>query len=344
MPLYVQDFMTDEKLANCTAESTGVYIRMMCLMHKSQEYGKIILRDKFKIKSKSLANFSTMLMRQMPYSFEEIERSLEELVNEGVVVVDGDTLYQPRMVRDGELSDARSKAGSAGGKATKNNPKKKNYNERGFLYVAEDCNDNQCHKIGITKDLRNRLNGLRSKSQRDMKFVFTAETDDMGATEDSILTMLDDIRDGEWIYGIPLSEIMVVVEKVLKIKSKSKANQKQITENEIEDEIEIEIVNKSEGDNPFSGDLADAFDDWIAYKKEKRQSYQPRGLKSLITQIRRYADQFGESETANAIRNSMASNYQGIVFDQISKSGNGTAKTQQKKKKTFLDLYMEDES
>ena len=73
-------------------------------------------------------------------------------------------------------------------------------------------------------------------------------------------------------------------------------------------------------DNPFSGELKEAFEDWLAYKKEKRQSYQPRGLKSLITQIQRYADQYGADKTANAIRNSMASNYQGIVFDRI---GNG---------------------
>ena len=36
IPLYVQDFMTDEKLSECSAESTGVYIRVMCIMHKSQ--------------------------------------------------------------------------------------------------------------------------------------------------------------------------------------------------------------------------------------------------------------------------------------------------------------------
>jgi hypothetical protein len=73
-------------------------------------------------------------------------------------------------------------------------------------------------------------------------------------------------------------------------------------------------------DNPFVGELKSAFDDWVAYKIEKRQPYKPRGLQSLITQIQRYADQFGDFATANAIRNSMASNYAGIVFDRI---GNG---------------------
>ena len=161
----------------------------------------------------------------------------------------------------------------------------------------------------------------------------------MGTTEDNILTLLNDIRDGEWIYGHPLSDIMSVVQKCLKIKSKSKANR----ENEIENENEIETDKKLEVENPFYGELHDAFEDWLAYKAEKRQPYKERGLKSLITQISRYADQFGESETANAIRNSMASNYSGIVFDRIGKNG-ATPKPQPQKKRTFMDMYLEDDA
>ena len=48
LPLYIQDFMTDEKQAECSAESTGVYIRLMCLLHKSDTYGKIQIKAKFK--------------------------------------------------------------------------------------------------------------------------------------------------------------------------------------------------------------------------------------------------------------------------------------------------------
>ena len=60
LPLYVDDFLSDEKLSLCSAESTGVYIRLMCLMHKSDEYGAVLLKQKFKqneskIISKSLA-------------------------------------------------------------------------------------------------------------------------------------------------------------------------------------------------------------------------------------------------------------------------------------------------
>lgn len=242
LPLYVNDFLSDEKLNNCSAESTGIYIRLMCLMHKSENYGVFELRERDKIKYKSQANlkqsqsnhaqiFSERLRRFMPYGVDEIERGLEELAAEGVIQMDEDRIWQPRMVRDGQLSEIRAKAGSAGGKAARNLGAKKNYNEPGYLYIAEDCNDAMCHKVGITKDLRNRLNGLRRQSRREMKFVFTAEVNDMGTVEDNVLTLLNDIRDGEWIYGQPISSIMKAVNLSIKIASKPQAN----SENEDED-------------------------------------------------------------------------------------------------------------
>jgi len=41
LPLYVQDFLTDEKLMECSAETTGVYIRLLCILHKQKEYGQM---------------------------------------------------------------------------------------------------------------------------------------------------------------------------------------------------------------------------------------------------------------------------------------------------------------
>lgn len=118
IPLYVQDFMTDEKLNECSAESTGVYIRIMCVMHKSQEYGTILLKQKDKQSGSMIRNFACKLQRQMPYQVDVIERSLAELVEEEVLTIDGDVLMQKRMVKDGKLSEIRASAGSKGGKAT----------------------------------------------------------------------------------------------------------------------------------------------------------------------------------------------------------------------------------
>jgi predicted phage replisome organizer len=104
---------------------------------------------------------------------------------------------------------------------------------------------------------------------------------------------------------------------------------------DIEKEIDIEkdippISPKTDFDNPFDGELREAFSDWMAYKEEKKQPYKPRGLQSLKTQIKKYAEQYGDAETANAIRNSMASNYQGIVFERIGKSAQATADARRK--------------
>jgi hypothetical protein len=118
IPLYVQDFLTDEKLIECSAEATGVYIRLICVLHKSEEYGKILLKQKDKQSTKHLLNFASKLLKQMPYPIEVIERSLQELLIEGVITIDDDVLYQKRMVRDNDISIKRSECGQKGGKKT----------------------------------------------------------------------------------------------------------------------------------------------------------------------------------------------------------------------------------
>lgn len=114
LPLYVQDFLTDEKLIECSAESTGVYIRLMCLMHKSEDYGTILLKQKSKQNPSKIKNFALKLAKQMPYEVDIIERALTELLEENVIGIEGDTLYQKRMVKDAKLSDTRAMAGKSG--------------------------------------------------------------------------------------------------------------------------------------------------------------------------------------------------------------------------------------
>jgi len=118
IPFYVQDFMTDEKLSECSAKSTGVYIRIMCLMHKSAEYGTILLKQKDKQTSKQINNFALKLVKHLPYSVEVIESGLNELINEGVLIMDADKLMQKRMIKDNNISIKRSEAGKKGGKQT----------------------------------------------------------------------------------------------------------------------------------------------------------------------------------------------------------------------------------
>ena|SRR5688572_27476339 len=117
LPLYIQDFLTDEKLNECSAASTGVYIKIMCLMHKSEDYGKILLKQKDKQKDSKTHNFATKFAKLLPFDLPTIESALKELLDEGVLKYEGDYLVQKRMVEDNELSVKRSVSGRLGGEA-----------------------------------------------------------------------------------------------------------------------------------------------------------------------------------------------------------------------------------
>jgi len=140
IPLYVNDFVTDEKLMECSAESTGVYIRLMCILHKQEEYGTILLKQKYMQNGKQNKNFAHMFAKQMPYSAEIIERSLDELEQEGVITVSENCLSQKRMVKDGKLSDTRSKAGSVRWK-------------KGFAYAKPKANAYAKPQANITANI-----------------------------------------------------------------------------------------------------------------------------------------------------------------------------------------------
>ena len=69
----------------------------------------------------------------------------------------------------------------------------------------------------------------------------------------------------------------------------------------------------------FGPELKAAFEDWLEYKKEKRQPYKPKGLQSLVTQIEKQAGVYGESAVAGLIVESMANGWQGIIWDRLEK-------------------------
>ena len=118
LPLYVQDFLTDEKLMECSASATGIYIRIMCIMHKSEPYGTILLKQKDKQTFKQEENFALKLAKFLPYTTEEIIAGITELIEAGVLQNSGDELTQKRMIRDNEISNIRADAGKKGGLKT----------------------------------------------------------------------------------------------------------------------------------------------------------------------------------------------------------------------------------
>lgn len=67
----------------------------------------------------------------------------------------------------------------------------------------------------------------------------------------------------------------------------------------------------------FSSVLAEKVEDWLRYKKERREGYKETGLKSLITEIKHNAERYGEQAVADLINSCMAAGYRGIIFDKL---------------------------
>ena len=153
LPLYVKDFMSDEKLAECSASANGVYIRLMCLLHKSESYGKILLKEKYKTHSNVCMNFALMLARHMPYIVKDIYEGLIELLDNEVVYIEGDYLYQSRMVKDGEISEKRAAAGKKGGERTFCLSKKESKIEANTKIEEDVEKDKEVNKFSFLKEL-----------------------------------------------------------------------------------------------------------------------------------------------------------------------------------------------
>jgi hypothetical protein len=140
IPLYVQDVLTNVKLLECSAESHGVYFRLICVLHKQDDYGKILLKQKYKQTDEQVNNFALMLVKHIAFDFDTIKRSLAELIDEKVLFLDGDSLCQKRMIEDNKLSEIRANAGKKGGETTfkkSNNEDKKDSN---FAQAKSEAN------------------------------------------------------------------------------------------------------------------------------------------------------------------------------------------------------------
>lgn len=58
---------------------------------------------------------------------------------------------------------------------------------------------------------------------------------------------------------------------------------------------------------------------WLEYKAEQKKAYKPVGLKSLITTIKHKVEQYGEQAVIELITECMGANYQGIIWDKLTK-------------------------
>ena len=80
--------------------------------------------------------------------------------------------------------------------------------------------------------------------------------------------------------------------------------------------------------------LLEAVKDWFTYKKQRKEKYQPVGMKSLLTMIQNNVSKYGEDAVVEVIRESMGSGYKGILWDKLKQQNN----RQGKKPLSFADF------
>lgn len=114
-------------------------------------------------------------------------------------------------------------------------------------------------------------------------------------------------------------------------------------EKEIKKETRIQPLsyNQEKEDYGFGTELEEAINDWLAYKQERREPYKPVGLKSLIAQVKKKSQEYGEDAVANLIRECMSSNWKGIIWDRLKPNLLNQSRIATDKEKSFLDIARE---
>ena len=98
----------------------------------------------------------------------------------------------------------------------------------------------------------------------------------------------------------------------------------------------------------FSESIKNAVEDWLKYKAEKKQKYKDTGLRSLLTQISNKLKEFSDEQVIYAIAESMACNYQGIVWDKAlgaweKNKGNASGLSPPRRNESAISKYVREE-
>ena len=118
LPLYVQDVLTMQGLAECSAAANGVYLRLICILHKQEEYGVYRLRETCRQHDDIFADLARQLARLMPFDCAEVESCLRELVDCQVLTLGENSISDDGMVQQKSLHEKRASAGKKGANVT----------------------------------------------------------------------------------------------------------------------------------------------------------------------------------------------------------------------------------
>lgn len=189
---YPADWRKDPGVQSLTYFDRGVWFEILCLMHESEQRGKLLLNGK------PMPN--EVLARLLGLDKQLLVKTLSTLIEFGVATQDENgMLINRRMIRDEERRQISRDFGHQGG-----NPSlKAGYNAPGFVYAIRRASDNAV-KIGIAVNVTNRFNKIRYSDKSDtFTLLATMPTTDMGTTEAALHTRYEKYRViGEW-FNLP---------------------------------------------------------------------------------------------------------------------------------------------
>ncbi len=114
LQFFVDDYLADERVSLCSLAAQGLWVRLLCLMHKCDRRGYLQQAN-----GQPYSLLQTA--RSAGCSTDEVTHLLRELIDSGVAsATEHGVLYNRRMVRDERIRQVRSEAGQKGGSTTGN--------------------------------------------------------------------------------------------------------------------------------------------------------------------------------------------------------------------------------
>ena len=186
--------MSDERLSFCSLGAVGLFFRLICIMHLSEQYGYYLInknslknlarfsknkavqsfaekgifessKELFDDESDTLLNvLSTQLSKSISQPKNSVRKALNELIDAGILVLTDNGFYQPEMVKMDELSQKKSISGKKGAVAThgKNNKKEKMCSKG-----SEDSDDSFANSFAMAKTLANSENEIEIENANE---------------------------------------------------------------------------------------------------------------------------------------------------------------------------------
>ena len=86
---------------------------------------------------------------------------------------------------------------------------------------------------------------------------------------------------------------------------------------QIQSESKSESQTREDALGGFEGELRQKLEEWLRYKRERRESYKPTGLHSFLVQVQKQRQRYGEQQICALIDECMANGWKGIIWDRL---------------------------